>query len=148
MKKLIFLVLSFMILCGLDAWAGISIGYVKTGDKIYFGRDIKVGISKTKIIASDGTIVKVPNNKVDAYMQDSHLFELMPLSNKSDGTAKVDMMEKITIRNGLSLYRYISNKYEQPGIVYYVFRDGKLHLICDETNTLSVLQFFGINVVS
>jgi hypothetical protein len=148
MKKVIFLVLSIIVLCGLNSWAGKTVGYIKTGDQIYFGQEVKIGISKTKIIAADGTIVKIPNSKVEAYMQDSHLFELMPLSNKSDGIAKMDLMEKITTRDGLVLYRYDSSKNEHPGIVYYVFREGKLYLICNETNTLTVLQFFGINVVS
>jgi hypothetical protein len=148
MKKVIFLFLSIITFSGLNSWAGKSIAYLKTKDKIYFGQEVKVGMFNTKITAADGTIVKIPNQEVNAYMQDSRLFELMPLSDNSNGTVKMDLMEKITSRDGLILYRYNSIKSEEPQSVYYVFKDGKLHLICDESNLVSVLKFFAINVAS
>jgi hypothetical protein len=48
MKKSVFLVLSILILCGLNAMAFNSVAYVRTADKIYFGQVVKVGIFKTK----------------------------------------------------------------------------------------------------
>jgi hypothetical protein len=148
MKKVIFLVLSMMVLYGLNAVAGESIGYVKTDGNIYFGQKVKIGISKTKIISSDGTVVKIPNHKVEAYMHNSHLFELMPVSYNSAASVKMDLLEKITLKDGLALYRSATTNDELSGFDYYVYNDGKLYLKCTKLNTESVLQFFGINKVS
>jgi hypothetical protein len=148
MKKVILLVLSIMVLYGLNAVAGESIGYVKTEGNVYFGQNVKVGISKTRITATDGTVVKIPNRKVKAYMQDSHLFELMPVSYNSDASVKMDLLEKITLKDGLALYRSTAKKTGDSGIVYFVYQEGKLYLKCNELNTETVLQFFGINKAS
>jgi len=148
MKKVMLLVLSIMMLYGLNAVAGESISYVKTDGNIYFGQKVKVGISKTRIIASDGTVVKIPNHKVEAYMQDSHLFELMPVSYNSAASVKMDLLEKITLKDGLALYRSATINDDLSGFDYYVYKDGKLYLKCSKLSTESVLQFFGINKVS
>jgi hypothetical protein len=148
MKKVMFLVLSMMVLYGLNAVAGESIGYVKTEGNIYFGQKVKIGISKTRIIASDGTVVKIPNHKVEAYMQDSHLFELMPVSYNSDASVKMDLLEKVTLKDGLALYRSTATKAGDAEFVYYVYQEGKLYLKCNELNTETVLQYFGINIAS
>lgn len=123
---------------------GENISYVKTGSKVYFGTDIKMGLFNTRVIAPDGTMVQIHNHDIVAYMHDSKLFELMPLVNKSTKTTNYVMMEYITCRSGQRLYRCSSYERNNTESEYFVYKDGKLHLQIKQENAQAIFPFFGL----
>jgi len=124
-----------------------SISYVKAGDKVYFGEDLKVGLFNTKVITTDGTAIKIPNRDVKSYMHDSKLFELLPSIGENRKPNGYKLMEYITSRSGLKLYR--SNCYDGKDTWndYLVYKDGQFYLRIDQENASSTLPFFGIEVL-
>ena len=158
MKKSVLIVMIIMMAFGLKLFAGEDISYVKAGDKTYLGTEVKVGLFNTKIFTLEGTIVKVPNTKVDAYMHNNHLFERLPVVCQNNVVQCLALMEYVTSRSGLRLYRYSSiyadsdpwmNKFEIAKLHYdyYVFKDGAFYLLIDEKNATTSLPFFGVKVI-
>ena len=148
MKNSIVILALILICFGVKVMAGDeSISYVKTGDKLYFGQDLKMGLFNLKIIASDGTVTKIPNRDVKAYLSNSRLFEYLPVVCEKNDTVCFAMMEYVTTKSGLNLYRYSYYDEKVPKYEYYVFKEGKFHLRIDRKNARTTLPFFGINVV-
>jgi hypothetical protein len=159
MKKSILISLLIMMAFGLKLFAGKDIiSYVKAEGKTYLGTDVKIGLTKTKITTLDGTIVKVPNTKIDAYMHKSRLFERLPVVNSDKTVEGLALMEFVNSRSGLRLYRHtavyddidvLANKFEsaKAHYDYYVFKDGEFYLLIDKKNAETALPFFGVNVI-
>jgi hypothetical protein len=126
---------------------GETTSYVKTGNNVYFGQDVKMGLFNSKIIASDGTVTKIPKRDVVAYMHDSRLFEYLPVVCETNDTVCFAMMEYLTSRSGLNLYRYCCYADKNPKYEYYLFKEGKFHLRIDQKNAKTTLPFFGLKVV-
>jgi hypothetical protein len=148
MKSSILIVV--LILTGLGLKAnneGKTVSYVKTENNVYFGQDVKMGLFNTKIISSDGTVTKVPYRDVVSYMDDSRLFEYLPVVCEKNDTTCYAMMEYVTTRSGLNLYRYCCYKSNEPKYIYYVYKGGDFHLRIDQKNAKTALPFFGIKVV-
>jgi len=157
MKK--FGVALMMMVFALAAKAGSeSVSYVKAGGKTYFCRDLKQGLFRAGLLMDDGTILKVPFTKIDAYQCKGHLYERLPLMCDNSKPGCTALMEFITTRNGLRLYKYCQygeccdparNVYNkaQPQFLYTVFKDGRFYLKIDQQNAASVLPFFGIEVI-
>jgi len=139
-----------LILAGLGLKAGNEgkiVSYVKTDNNVYFGQDVKMGLFNTKVIALDGTVTKVPYRDVVAYMDDSRLYEYLPVVCEKNDTSCYAMMEYVTTRSNLNLYRYPSYKSGEKRFVYYIFKGGQFHLRIDQKNAKTALPFFGIKVV-
>jgi len=148
MKTSIAIVAFLLISFGLQAIpGGDDISYVKTDNKVYFGQDVKMGMFNTKVIASDGAVTKVRNKDVTAYMHDAKLYESLPLVCDSKDKACFALMEYVTTRGGLNLYRYCCYRDSSPKYQYYVYKGGEYHLRIDQKNAKTVLPFFGIKVV-
>ena len=159
MKKTVFIAMVIMMAFGLRLFADEAISYVKAEGKVYLAKDVKIGLIKTKIFTLEGQIVKVPNAKVDAYMHNNHLFERLPVVCENNIVECMALMEYVTSRSGLRLYRY-SSTYENYDPLtlrfekasehqdYYVFQDGKFYLRIDRKNAATALPFFGIEVVA
>ncbi len=126
---------------------GANISYVKTENKVYFGEDIKMGLFNTKVFSPDGSIALVHNHDIVGYMHDSKLVELMPLVGENNENLGYAMMEYVTSRSGLRLYRYSSHDQKTPQHSYFVYKNGKLHLRITQENALSTLPFFGVKVL-
>lgn len=126
---------------------GESVSYVKTNGKVYFGQDLKRGLFNTKIISTDGTVLRIPNTKVVAYMHDSKLFEYLPVVCEDNDTICFAMMEYITSRSGLKLYRYSCYDNKDTTYGYFVFKDNKFYLSITKENAASTLPFFGIAAI-
>lgn len=157
MKKLIALMIMVMFTLTLSA-GDESISYVTSGGKTYFCQNVKFGFFCAKVQNRDGETVKIPFSKVDAYCCKGKLFERLPLIIEGVETERTALMEYITSRNGLRLYRY--SKYGECGefadntykpahlqVEYYIFQDGKFYLRLDQKNARTVLPFFGVKVV-
>jgi hypothetical protein len=147
--KISFAIIAAILLSfGMQVMAGgKTISYVKTGDKVYLGEDLKMGVFNSKIISSDGTVTKIPHRDVVSYMHDSRLFEYLPVVCESDDTLCFAMMEYLTTRSGLRLYRYSCYDEKETKYQYFVFKDGKFYLHINQKNALTTLPFFGINDV-
>lgn len=148
MKRIILSIALVLAAFGVNAGnEGKTVSYVKTNSAVYFGEDVKHGLFNTKVIAVDGSVTKIPYRDVVAYMDDSRLFENLPVVCENNDTTCYAMMEYITTKSGLNLYRYECNKEKTPRCVFYVFKGGKYHLQVDQKNARTVLPFFGIKVV-
>ena len=159
MKKCLIIVVLCLLSAGLYAADKENISYVKTKGVTYFGTEVRPGLFNIRVITTDGSKVKVQNTEIQSVMHDGRLYELMPVVCKDNRVIRMAMMEYITSKDGLRLYRYSScNKCcelekgiitnTDAGDVYYVFKDGKFFLRIDETNAGATLSFFGLEIVS
>jgi hypothetical protein len=149
MKKSLIIMALLLVFFGAVAIAGgESTSYVKTGDHVFFGQNLKKGLFNTKIISSDGTVTKIPNRDVVSYMHNSRLFENLPVIGESNGILGHSMMEYITTKSGLNLYRYDCPNGLDTKSCYFVFKDGKFYLRVDPKNAMTVLPFFGITNIT
>jgi hypothetical protein len=148
MRSSIIIAALFLLGFGVKVMAGgETISYVKTGSNVYFGEELKMGLFNTKIISSDGTVSKIPNRDVVAYMHDSRLFEYLPVVCETNDTTCFAMMEYITSRSGLNLYRYSFYADKDLKYQFFIFKEGKFHLLIDQKNAKTTLPFFRIRVV-
>jgi hypothetical protein len=146
MKNSIVIIALLLLGIGANAITPVKdISYVKTRDTVYFGQNLKIGLFNSKIISSDGTYTKISNRDVIAYMHNSHLFEYLPVIGESNQILFYAMMEYLTSRSGLRLFRYNYFDGRDTKCYYYVFKDGKFYLKIDQRNALTVFPFFGIN---
>ena len=157
MKKqsvLLILVISALMLKA----GGEATNYVTVNGKTYFCETVKQGILNLNLKMSDGTILRVPLKKVDAFSCHGRMFERLPVMCKGAPANCTALMEYITSRNGFRLYKYC--KVQEHGEVYdcsyqkphkeftfFVFKDGQYHLQVTQDNAESVLPFFGIPVI-
>lgn len=148
MKKIIVIIASILLFVSMQALAdGTNISYVKSGDHVFFGKDLRIGLFNTRIIVGDGSSILIPNKKVDAYLHDSRLFERLPVVCANNKTADNEMMEFVKSRAGLKLYRYKLQATEGICYAWYVFKDGKHYLSVNKQNCSTVLPFFGLEVI-
>lgn len=157
MKRLIAVLLLLFFANTLVTAAGIP-NYVTTGGKTYFCEKMNKGLFNVKITLDDGTILKVPFGKVDSYCCKGRLFERLPVKCAGAPEDCTALMEYITSRNGLRLYKYCEfgecgnlcdNTYKKAHEqqAFFVFQDGKFYLLVDQKNAPTVLPFFGIEVL-
>jgi len=148
MKKSLFILALFLISFGAKAMVSDnSISYVKTGSEVYFGQDLKIGLFNYKLIISDGTVKKIPVREVVAYTHNSQHFEYLPVVNKLNVVSGYAMMEYVTQRNGLNLYRRCCLDEKKEKYDFYVFKNGEFYLKVDQENAKTTLPFFGIKLV-
>jgi len=148
MKNLIAMLSFILISIGVNAMIGEkSISYVKTGNSVYFGTDLKMGLFNYKVVEVDGSVKKIPNRDVVAYNHNSRLFEFLPVVNKSNAVAGYAMMEYVTQKSGLNLYKLCYLDEKKSSYEFYVYKNGEFYLKINQQNAKTVLPFFGIRVV-
>jgi hypothetical protein len=159
MKKSILFIMFIMTAFVFKALATEKVCYVTAEGKTYFGQDLKQGLFKTKIVSADGKVFKVRNHDISAYSDGKHQYEKLPVICENNDTVCMALMEYLTSRDGLKLYRYTSysedidlptNTYRKAHehYGYFVFKDGKFYLRIDEKNASAAFPFFGIDVIS
>jgi hypothetical protein len=159
MKKSIIFGLLMVLATGIFAAKNTGLNYVTTNGNTVFCKDVKFGMSKVRLIGENGEMSKIDVASVDAFMVDDRLFEKLPLVNAQKETTGSTMMEFITSRNGLKLYRYVEYtdlvdlvtpvfSKASSGYEYYVYKDGQPYLKLDQKSAPSVLSFFGIEIKS
>ncbi len=147
MKKVLVIIAAALLCVNLQTWAdGTEVNYIKSGEKVYFGKSIHIGLFNTRMELEDGSSILLPNKKVDAYSKGQRVFERLPILNESNQVQGFKMMELIKTRAGLNLYR--SKISSSDGVCYdwYVFKGGKLYLNLTEKNQSNVLPFFGLTL--
>jgi hypothetical protein len=159
MKKSILIAAFIIMAVVIKSLAAEKVVYVTANGNTYFGQELKQGLFKTKIVSSEGQIYKVKNHDIAAYSDGKHLYEKLPVICENNDTMCLAMMEYITQRDGLRLYRYTcykgdndpaTNTYRktQAHYGYFVFKDGKFYLRIDEKNAATAFPYFGIDVIS
>jgi len=157
MKKLFVIMILVMSVLMLKAGTEAN-SYVTIDGKTYFCETVKTGLKNMNLKMIDGTVLKVPIKKVDAYSTSGHLYERLPVICKSAPENCTALMEYVTSRNGFRLYKYCKmkgqcilddNTFNDPQMEYtfFIFKDGKYHLSVTRENAESVLPFFGIEVI-
>lgn len=157
MKKLSVLLILVMSVLMLKA-GGEATNYVTVNGKTYFCHTVKQGILNMNLKMNDGTILRVPLKKVDAYSCNGRLFERLPVMCKGAPANCTALMEYITSRNGFRLYKHCEykecgnlcdNTYKKAHLQvgYYVFKDGEFYLPVTKENATSILPFFSIPVL-
>lgn len=157
MKKLtvllILVTISLMVTAG-----GKSTNYVTANGKTYFCETVLPGILHMRITLDDGSMLKVPFKNIDAYCNNGHLYERLPVVCKNAPANCTALMEYVSSRNGFRLYKYcksgscgelIDNTYESGKLhtMFFVFKDGKFFIPVTKENVESVLPFFGVKVI-
>ena len=145
MKKTILLI-AFMLICfGIKALAGNDeTCFVKAGDKMYFGKDIKTGITHTKLISFDGSVAEFDNHEVTAYKHHNRLYMLMPVICDNNDVLCLAMMEYLNTKSGYSVFRYCCPKNTEA---YFVYKDGKYYRRITE-DQVEGLEDYGIKVLA
>jgi len=160
-KKLIALLLLVMFAFALEARndpESSGVNYVKSGDKVWVCEKVKPGLFAVNIRIDDKASIKIPFREVDSYLCNGRLFERLPLKYDGAPANSTALMEYITSRNGLRLYKYCkygecgdltNNTYKKAHLqfTYLVFQDGQFYLEVDQKNAPTVLPFFGIEVL-
>jgi hypothetical protein len=157
MKRMTSVLLVCLLSIFLSAGNKENLNYVQTGDNVYFGCNIRSGLLNTRVINSEGDIYQIRNKDINRMVKDGHLYEKMPLSLENDKKTTTAMMEFVCQKNDLRLYKYTCVKGYcdfSNGIVderqsrdfYFVFRDGKFHLLIDANNAEAILPYFGISI--
>lgn len=152
-----------MILCWLLIFSTLAFAentgdnFVVAGGSTYLCQEMRIGFLNTRIITTDGKIIKVPNHRVEAYRVNGHQYELLPLINFNGDTVDMAFMEFICTREGTRLYRYCSNcsKYDPLKCEiapinrvyrYYILRDGQMKLLTEKDETSKFMSYFKVRV--
>ena len=149
MKKVVMLFALFMLF-----FAGSTLGamnYVIIEGKTYFSDEVKMGLSRIKLVTDEGWVLKAPLKKVEACMVEGKVFERVPVVCCNGKFRCMALLELVSTRNGLRLYKMHScdsalgcvfcDKQNRESI-YMVYKDGKLHLRINRENAATVLAFF------
>lgn len=152
MKRSIVFIILILLCIGMKVVAATENDcYVQVGDKIYFGKDIKMGLVHTEIVMPDGTVAEVRNSDIKAYRHHNRVYRLMPVICERNDTICLAMMEYITSRTGYSVFRYCcpisgdqaSNKKD----FFFVYKQGKFYRRINPENAEAELPAFGIKVI-
>jgi len=148
MKNIILIFVLTLLSVGVKAKSDVkNVSYVKTGDEVYIGQDLKIGLFNYKVIDLNGAVTKVPIRNVVAYSHNSRIFEYLPVVCETNDTSCFAMMEYITSKSGLNLYRYSCPDGNEERYEYFVFKKGQFHLRIDQKNAKTTLPYFGIRVI-
>lgn len=154
MKKLMVL---FVFISLAFVWeAAGKMNYVTVGDKTYFSSDIKIGLTNVRITTENGLTLKAPLKMVNAYSIDGKQCERVPLVYRNGEVQCSALLELVSIRNGLKLFKLNAYSGDSPHqrccfsngssnhAKYFVYKDGKLHLRVDGVNAPTVFGFFHV----
>lgn len=154
MKKIIVLLaIAFFAISGIVANES---DYVVFDGKVYFCDHAKVTFKKIKLYNEEGLDQVIPLRNVDRYCIEGRVFQRLPLVCKDGDVKCTALLELISYRNGLGLYKYGSMN-DQLGTcfedssgwhgIYFIFtKNNEYYLTLGEKDIQSVMPFFGINV--
>ena len=160
MKRLsylvVFLVFTAMMTCfGVKALAGDPYDcYLRTGDRVYFGKDIREGDIHTRITLDDGTFAEFDNHDVAAFKHHGKLYMRLPVICNKQDTLCFAMMEYITSKAGCTVFRYCcpistDESFKLACVnrnFFFVYKEGKFNCRLSDDQT-EALKTYGINVI-
>ena len=113
--------------------------------------DIKrmaIGISRARLVTTEGKKMLLPVDQITAYSIDGKVFEKMPLYKDGKQTGKTAFMELIKTRNGLGIYQYVSTAPASYDIYKaFVFKGDQLELELDAKSLPNACNFFAVKGV-
>jgi hypothetical protein len=155
MKKLTLFICFILICFGTKVFAQAEDHcYIRTVDKVYFGKDIKLGLLHTRVVLPDETFAEFRNRDIIAYRNHEKLYMLMPvICNKSD-TLCMAMMEYVTKKSGCMVFRYccsdlpneLDKLVDAKKNYFFIYKEGKFYRRISEDET-EALAAFGIKVI-
>lgn len=150
-----FVILFALVVSSFVAMGADDLNYVIVDGKTYFSEEMKIGMSKVRITTDEGLTLKAPLKKVDSYMIDGKVCDRLPLVCSNGKVKATALLELVAHRNGLRLYKYHSENStlgsclmdkDDISTLYFIYKNGELHLRVNENNAETVLTFFGIPV--
>jgi hypothetical protein len=153
MKRSIVFIILILLCIGMKVIAATENDcYIQVGDKIYFGKDIKMGLVHTEVVLPDGTVAEVHNRDITAYRHHNKIYMMLPVICDRNDTLCMAMMEYITTRTGYSVFRYCCPYTDASYItckkdVYFVYKQGKFYRRINPENAEAELPAFGIKVI-
>jgi len=153
MKRSIVVIILILLCIGMKVIAETENDcYVKVGDKVYFGKDIKVGLVHTEIVLPDGTVTEVRNRDVTAYRHHNKMYMILPVICDRNDTICLAMMEYITTRKGYNVFRYCCPYTDEIYVTckknfYFVYKQGKFYRRINPEDAEAQLPAFGIKVI-
>jgi hypothetical protein len=149
MKKLILIPLLFFAIFSVNAKALSEYDYVITKNGTFYCQQVNVGLLHIKGILENGEALKVSVNEVRAYKANGRIFERMPIYQNDKITSNSNLMELLSLKDGLKLFRYTlidNNEALCPGHnQYYVFRNGEYVLQVSDKSSYQVFNFFNVS---
>lgn len=126
MKKIAFL-FAFSALCLFASAQKSNRGYVVTNSDTIFCNKIAVGIFKTRCTLADGKKMKIDNKSINQYLMAGVMKKKMPVVMHGKETSKEAMMEYVTLKNGVCVYKYVyyNGAKECEDAIYHYFIKGK-----------------------
>jgi hypothetical protein len=136
-----------------------EINYVITNADTIICKEMSMGFSNAEITKTNGDVVKVNKEDVDAYKVNGKLYERKVVFKNKNATGVRAHMELISQRNGLKLYCYKfiadsgwdtkKGNFEDAREVasLLVYKDDNLYLEVDEQNVPTILDFFHVTGV-
>jgi hypothetical protein len=152
MKKSISIIALMLICFSIKVIAGSDdTCFIKSGDKTYFGKDLRIGLHHIKLILSDGAIKEFNNRDIIAYRHHDKFYMKLPVICDNKDTLCMEMMEYITSKSGCVIFMYCCPKDEDrlsmaKKSYFFVYKDGKFYCRIDEDQT-EALSAYGIKVI-
>jgi hypothetical protein len=153
MKKSIVFIILILLCIGMTTVAATENDcYVKVGDNIYFGKDIKTGWVHTEIVMPDGTVTEVHNRDITALRHHNKLYMMLPVICDRNDTICMAMMEYLTTRKGVVIFRYCCRNNEDLVMTstkdfYFLYKQGKFYRRINPEDAEAELPAFGIKVI-
>lgn len=104
-----------------------------------------IGISRARIVTTDGKKMFLPIEQISAYSINGKVFERMPLYKDGKQTGKTAFMELIKTRNGLGIYQYVATTTASYDLYRaFVFKGDQLELELDAKSLPNACNFFAV----
>jgi hypothetical protein len=125
MKKSL-LIMGLMLICfSMKVFAGGNDEcFVKVGDKVYIGNDLKMGLVYTKLYLEDGSMTKFRNKDITAYRHHDKMYMLLPVICERNDTLCMAMMQYINTKAEYSIFKYCC---PDNGDLFFVYKDKKFY---------------------
>lgn len=154
MKK--FILLLAIVMFAFMAKAASDMNCVVSNGKSYFSPNMKTGLTGIRMSTDEGLTLKIPYAKIDFYNADDKVYERLPLISRGGKERGTALLQLVGFHSGYRLYSYESCDHklgrcfaDESGFsrMYFVYKDGKLHLRVDEKNIDNVFSFFGLKAI-
>lgn len=117
--------------------------FVKVGDKVYVGKDLKMGMVNTKLYLEDGSITKFRTKEINAYRHHDKMYLLLPVICEKNDTLCMAMMQYIHSKGEYSVFKYCC---PDNGDIFFVYKDKKFYRSLNSTAAREELGNYDIAV--
>jgi hypothetical protein len=143
MKKiLVFVLLAGYCIAGI---ASKPASWVTTQNGRMDIKRLAIGISRARIVTTEGKKIFIPLDQIDAYTMNGKVYQKMPLYKDGKATGKTAFMELIKTRSGLGIYQYVSQTPANADVYKaFVYKGDKLQLDLDDKTLPNACNFFAV----